>query len=194
MILVFLGPPGVGKGTQSQLLAKEIGATIIGVGDYLRRQRRSGTELGKLIQSLIDQGFDVPGRVLMRVIGPSLLEHRRQKIIIDNFLRDRDQVESWFEFSQKNNLSMDGVIHMQADLETCWQRIKKRDKQQVRGDENYDVFLNRYKGVYKSHIKEVIDSLKTRVPIIDIDGRPKISLVFDQIVTKLKENDLWPKK
>ncbi len=194
MIWVLLGPPGAGKGTQSRLLAAETGAKIIEVGAYLRRKRQDGTQLGKFIQSLIDQGNNVPGDILMEVIGPDLLKYAPTGVIIDNFLRDKTQVESWQKFAAKHNLKVGAVIHLLADLQTCWKRVLKRAQLEKRADDNYQAFRKRYQGVYQAHIKEVLSSFDSQVPIIEIDARPPIKEVYKNIVAELKKKGVWIRK
>ncbi len=191
MIWVLLGPPGAGKGTQSRLLAAETGAKIIEVGAYLRRKHQDGTQLGKLIQSLVDNGINVPGDVLMEVIGPDLLKYAPTGVIIDNFLRDKTQVESWQKFAAKHNLKVGAVIHLLADLRTCWNRVLKRAKLEKRADDNYQAFRKRYQDVYQAHIEEVLSSFESQVPIIEIDARPPIKEVYKDIVTQLKKKGVW---
>ncbi len=191
MIWVLLGPPGAGKGTQSRLLAAETGAKIIEVGAYLRRKRQDGSQLGKFIQSLIDQGNNVPGDVLMKVIGPDLLKYAPTGVIIDNFLRDKTQVESWQRFAAKHDLKVGAVIHLLADLQTCWNRVLKRAQLEKRADDNYQAFKKRYQDVYQAHIKEVLSSFEAQVSLIEIDARPPIKEVYKDIVTQLKKKGVW---
>ncbi|NOY14815.1 MAG: nucleoside monophosphate kinase [bacterium] len=193
MILAFLGPPAAGKGTQSQLLAKDINAHIIEVGAILRQQKTQNTPLSQTIKTFVDHGRSIPGHVLMQVIGPEILEYKSGTLIIDNFLRLPDQVTAWFKFADQNNLKLDAVIHLVTDVDTCWQRVKQRSQYQKRTDDTYDTFLVRYRQVYKQYIDQILDMLKHQnTKIITIDASPPINRVYALITKALKDHNLWP--
>ena len=195
MIFVFLGPPGAGKGTQSRLLAADLDLKIIEVGAYLRAKRQENDELGRLIKNLIDRGENVPGSVLMEVIGPDLLNYyQKPGVIVDNFLRQKDQVESWLRFSQKHSLKIDVIIHLKASLSVCWQRIQLRNQKEHRQDDSYQIFLKRYNQVYQEHIDEVLSAFKGNTPILEVNAQPPIEEVYQDIVKQLKGLGLWTKK
>ena len=187
MIIAFLGPPGAGKGTQSQLLAKKLSSHLIDVGASLRALKQKDTPLSQLIRSLIDKGLSLPGDVLMQVIGPEILKNKDRSIIIDNFLRLPEQVTAWFEFAGKHKLKLDVVIHIVVDGQTCWQRLEKRRRVQKRADDNYKAFLVRYEQVYKTYIDQILEMLRQKqAKILTIDGSKTVAEVADDIFTQLE--------
>ncbi len=193
MILAFLGPPGAGKGTQSRLLADDLKAYLIDVGAHLRALKRQNTPLSKQIQSYIDVGKSIPGNLLIEVIGPDILAHRHQTLIIDNFLRLPEQVDAWLNFARKYNLKLDAVIHLQVDGPICWQRLSLRRQTQKRVDDNYETFLVRYKQVYQTYIDHILKTLQHHhTHIINIDASLSIETVHRHIIKALKNHHLWP--
>ena len=74
MIIVFVGPPGSGKGTQCELLAEHLGVTHLSTGELFRVQMESGSELGQIAASFIDHGNLVPDHVTIDIVKESLGE------------------------------------------------------------------------------------------------------------------------
>jgi adenylate kinase len=87
--LVFLGPPGAGKGTQAQRIAQEYGIPHISTGDILRNAVKEGTELGKLAKSYMDKGELVPDEVIIGIIRERLSQPdvKEKGFILDGFPR-----------------------------------------------------------------------------------------------------------
>lgn len=95
MRLVFLGPPGAGKGTQAAKLSTKLGVPRISTGDILRRNVAEGTELGKKAQSYMDSGALVPDDIVIAMTERRLKEHdARQGFILDGFPRTLVQAQA----------------------------------------------------------------------------------------------------
>src|SRR5204862_2900685 len=92
MRIILLGPPGAGKGTQAERLAKITGAKHLATGDLVRDEIRAGTALGQEIQCYNDRGELVPDEVVVGLIEPHL--RTAQSWILDGFPRDRAQAEA----------------------------------------------------------------------------------------------------
>ena len=91
-VVVLLGPPGVGKGTQAVRLVDERSAVHVSTGDLLRAARREGTDLGRLAQGYMDRGELVPDRVILDLVKVhlSMIDHEVD-VIFDGFPRTTDQ-------------------------------------------------------------------------------------------------------
>ena len=127
MRLIFMGPPGVGKGTQAQILAKERGLKQISTGDLLRQAVKDGTELGKLAQSYMNKGELVPDDVVLGLIEESIKSPEcANGFILDGFPRNVAQAEALDELLQKNNLPIDAVIALVIDPEIVVKRLSSR--------------------------------------------------------------------
>ncbi|HTX02235.1 MAG TPA: adenylate kinase [Candidatus Acidoferrales bacterium] len=101
MDVVFLGPPGAGKGTQAQILEKAYGLRQLSTGDMLRKNRMEGTELGKLAQSYMDRGDLVPDDIIIAVVEKEL-EHL-PGALFDGFPRTVPQAEALDKLLHRKN-------------------------------------------------------------------------------------------
>jgi adenylate kinase len=125
MRLIFLGPPGAGKGTQAQILDQRFGAKQISTGDILRENRKQGTQLGKLAESYMQSGALVPDEVIIKMIEAEL-DKLNDGFIMDGFPRTVAQAEAFDALLQENNMGLDGVVLFNADRPTLVTRLTAR--------------------------------------------------------------------
>lgn len=125
MRLIFLGPPGAGKGTQAQILQQRFGAKQISTGDILRENRNKGTELGKLAESYMLKGALVPDEVIIKMIEAEL-EKQQGGFIMDGFPRTTAQAEAFDALLQAHKTPLDAVVLFNADRETLFTRLTAR--------------------------------------------------------------------
>ncbi len=127
MRLILLGPPGVGKGTQAQLIAGRLGLAHIATGDMFREAVRRGTELGTLAKSYMDRGELVPDQVTIRM----LLERIRQPdaaggFMLDGFPRNLPQAEALEQALAAEGSGIDRVLLIEAPDEELVRRLSGR--------------------------------------------------------------------
>jgi len=108
MILVFLGPPGAGKGTQAKRLAEEKGFVHISTGDILRDAVQEGTDLGKKAKEYMDRGELVPDELIIALIEEVFPKHG--KVIFDGFPRTVAQAEALDKMLKNKGLKVDYVF------------------------------------------------------------------------------------
>lgn len=125
MRLIFLGPPGAGKGTQAQILQERFGAKQISTGDILRENRNKGTDLGMLAKSYMDKGALVPDEVIIKMIEAEL-EKLHGGFIMDGFPRTTAQAEAFDASLRAANTPLDAVVLFNADRETLFTRLTAR--------------------------------------------------------------------
>ena len=127
MNFVFLGPPGVGKGTQAAALAAEFSIPQISTGDILRAEIKEGTELGRLAQSFIDDGNLVPDRVAVDIIKNRLKKDDAQNgYILDGFPRTVPQAEMFEQLLEEMGQRLDLVVYLEASEEVLVKRLSGR--------------------------------------------------------------------
>lgn len=125
MRLIFLGPPGAGKGTQAQILQQRFGTKQVSTGDILRENRTKGTDLGKLAQRYMDGGQLVPDEVIIKMIEAEL-DKLGGGFIMDGFPRTVAQAEAFDALLQEKNMTLDGVVLFEADRDTLFTRLTAR--------------------------------------------------------------------
>ncbi len=127
MNAVFLGPPGVGKGTQASELAVEFDIPHISTGDILREEIKAGTELGRLARSFIDDGNLVPDRVAVDIIRNRLKQpDARKGYILDGFPRTVPQAEMFERLLEEMGSRLDRVVYLESAEEVLVQRLGGR--------------------------------------------------------------------
>lgn len=125
--MVFLGPPGAGKGTQASLLKSKYGIAHISTGDILREAVKKGTELGKKAKEYMDRGLLVPDEIIIGIIEERLAEPDAQKgFILDGFPRTIPQAEALDRLLEKKRISLNAVFLFNANKETILERLTGR--------------------------------------------------------------------
>ncbi len=125
MIVILLGPPGVGKGTQGLLLCEQRGLTHLSTGDLLRKARREGTALGKEAQAFMDRGELVPDSVIVGMVR-EVLDTLAGGVVFDGFPRTVAQAEALDGVLADLGRRVDRVIVLQADDEVLVKRLAGR--------------------------------------------------------------------
>jgi adenylate kinase len=127
VVVILLGPPGVGKGTQGALLAEATGARHIATGDLLRAARRKGTPLGRQAQGYMDRGELVPDQLIIELVREVLegLSHGAG-VVLDGFPRTVPQAEALDRALAAVGRRVDRVIVLEADDEVLVKRMAGR--------------------------------------------------------------------
>ncbi|MDH3272637.1 MAG: adenylate kinase [Gemmatimonadota bacterium] len=142
MVVVLLGPPGVGKGTQAVRLAVAMGAAHVSTGDLLRAARREGTALGRAAQGFMDRGELVPDDLILDLVREHLdgVDHDTD-VLFDGFPRTEDQATSLDQALAKLDRSVDLVVLFEADDDVLVRRLSGRRSCPNCGSV-YNVFFN----------------------------------------------------
>lgn len=125
MKLVFLGPPGAGKGTQAMAAAKRLGIEHASTGEIFRAAVKEENELGKTVKEYLDSGRLVPDDLTSRVVKEMVLE-RRKGYILDGYPRTVPQAEALRKMLQEKGQQLDLVLHFELDEHSAVQRLTGR--------------------------------------------------------------------
>jgi adenylate kinase len=127
MVVILLGPPGVGKGTQGELLCEELGWERIATGDLLREARRRGTQLGREAQAYMDRGDLVPDSLIVALVEARLEElSPDQGMVLDGFPRTVPQAEALDQVLPSAGRKVDAVVLFEAPDDVLQKRISGR--------------------------------------------------------------------
>lgn len=150
MRIVFLGPPGAGKGTQAARLMQRHGVPQLSTGDMLRAAVKAGTPIGRKAQPIMEEGGLVPDPVLVGLIAERIEEaDAKGGFILDGFPRTVAQAEALDQMLAERGLDLDGVLELEVDENELLSRIEKRVAETVaaggtiRSDDNPEVLRKR---------------------------------------------------
>ncbi len=125
MLLLF-GPPGAGKGTQSELLVEKENMLHISTGDLFRSAMKQATALGLKAKEYVDSGQLVPDSVTVGLVEEKLKEVEDRDVILDGFPRNLAQADSLQEMLEKNNKKLDKAVFFQVDHDLLISRLTGR--------------------------------------------------------------------
>ena len=182
--LVLFGPPGAGKGTQSQNLIEKYGLIHLSTGDLLRGEITQGTELGLEAKKLMDQGILVPDAVVIGMISNKLDANKGAKgFIFDGFPRTVAQAEALDSLLKTKKSAISGMIALEVDDEELEHRLLLRGKDSGRPDDaNPEVIRKRIKE-YNDKTAPVAGFYKAQNKFKSINGVGSITEIFDSINT-----------
>lgn len=127
MIVILLGPPGAGKGTQAQTLAKTRGIIQLSTGDMLRAAVKAGTEVGKQAESIMKAGGLVSDEIVIRIISDRIQEADcANGFLLDGFPRTLPQAVGLDKLLEQQNKQIDVVVEMKVDDAALIDRITGR--------------------------------------------------------------------
>ncbi|NND03312.1 MAG: adenylate kinase [Acidimicrobiia bacterium] len=185
--LLFLGPPGAGKGTQAEMLARAIGIPHISTGAMLRDNVEQGTELGKQAQAIMAAGDLVPDDLVVAMVKDRLAQDDAAcGYLLDGFPRNVGQARALDAAIGEGALEL--AVLVEADEEELVQRLLQRAQEQGRADDNEETIRNRQQ-VYRDETEPLVGYYPDNgVKVIAVDGMGAIAEVFGRVVNALAEN------
>jgi len=181
MKLVFLGPPGAGKGTQAKLISEKLHIPHISTGDIFRENMKNKTELGIKAKQIVDQGELVPDEITNAMIQERLNNGDCKKgYVLDGYPRTVPQAYFLDRIQDINK-----TVYFYLSDEIVIQRLMNRGKQSGRADDNIEVIENRIE-VYKEQTQPLIDFYKKKELLLEIDASPSIKEIFNEVIVKLE--------
>ncbi len=180
--IVLFGPPGAGKGTQSELIIEKYQLTHISTGDLFRKHLKEATELGQLAQKYMDEGNLVPDDVVIRMVEVKINSELDAKgFIFDGFPRTVAQAEALDDMLAKKNMPVNAMLALDVEEEELRTRILNRAKTSGRTDDQDINKINNRIRVYNEETKPVADYYQKQGKFHDIHGIGTIESIFEEI-------------
>ncbi|GAA5033756.1 adenylate kinase [Marivirga lumbricoides] len=188
--IILFGPPGAGKGTQSEKIINKYNLTHIATGDLFRKHLGEGTELGNLAQKYMDAGNLVPDEVVIGMVDEKLKEHKNSNgFIFDGFPRTVPQAKALDTLLEEKGQPIAGMIALDVPKEELKTRIKERGKTSGRTDDQDDAKVENRIKVYLDETIPVANYYNDQNKYVKIDGVGSIEEIFNKIsaeIDKLK--------
>lgn len=184
--LIIFGPPGSGKGTQSEKVAEKYNLAHISTGDIFRSEIKNQTTLGLKVQSIIEKGDLVPDELLIEILENALDKHiGKAGYIFDGFPRTLQQAQDLDTLMKKRNEQITLVIALIVDQEEVVKRLLKRAKLEGRKDDTEEVILNRL-NVYQKQTAPLIAYYQKQNKFEQVKGIGSIDDIFDSITNTIE--------
>jgi adenylate kinase len=183
-IVTFYGQPGCGKSTQAQILAEKYGFFKFGMGERLREEAESGSDLGKKIAPYLSAGTLIPDDLMREIIKNIGQKSGPQGIIFDGFPRIVSQAEMLAEIALELGWGVGNFFYLRLKPEQALQRIMARAKISSREDDVSPEAINNRFAVFERESKPLLEYYRAQNKLIEVDA----SLDIVGMQTEIKKN------
>jgi adenylate kinase len=184
MRIVFIGPPGAGKGTQAERLVATYGLAHLSTGDMLRAARDAQTEVGRKADRYMSAGALVPDEIIMAIVAERLKQPDcRNGYLLDGFPRTIAQAEALDAALAKQGTSLDVVLQLQVPEEELFRRLAGRG----RADDTPEVIRQRLVA-YRQQTEPLLEYYTRRGLLKSIDGMGTVDEIFERAKAVLDQS------
>lgn len=188
--IVLFGPPGAGKGTQSQKLVDAFNLVHLSTGDIFRFNIKNNTELGQLAQSYMDKGNLVPDEVTINMLEAEVAKYPDAKgFIFDGFPRTTHQAIALDNYLESKDTSISMMLALQVDEEELIKRLILRGKDSGRADDSDESIVRNRIKVYNEQTAVAADFYNKQGKYHSIDGVGSIDEIFNRLSSVIVERN-----
>lgn len=185
--IVLFGPPGAGKGTQSEKIIENFGLKHISTGDLFRKHLGEGTELGKKAQGYMDNGKLVPDEVVIGMVEDFLAANTEAKgFIFDGFPRTVAQAEALDLLLEKHDTAINAMLMLDVPQDELKRRLLERGKTSGRADDQNEEKINVRIQEYLNKTLPVAEFYEKQGKMSKIKGVGTIDGIFEDISSAIK--------
>ena len=181
MNVIIFGPPGAGKGTQSQNIVKKFKLFQISTGDLLRSEIKNKTSIGKEIEEIISKGDFATDDIVNKLIKNVIFDpQKKNNLIFDGYPRSLSQAKNLDLLLESSNQKIDYIFFLNVNKDIIIKRIEKRKILEKRSDDDLNIILKRY-DTYMDTTRPVLDFYSKNPNFFEIDGGEEISIISSKI-------------
>jgi adenylate kinase len=186
--LVLFGPPGAGKGTQSEKIIEKYSLVHLSTGDLLRSQIKAGTELGLKAKTLMDQGILVPDEVVIGMIDSKLSENKEAAgFIFDGFPRTVPQAEALDALLVSYDESITVMVALKVPDDELKKRLLVRGQTSGRPDDQNEEKIKTRIHEYNDKTTPVADYYRQQGKFVSVEGVGEIETIFSSICEAIEK-------
>lgn len=179
--LVIFGPPGAGKGTQSEKIITKYKLAHISTGDMFRAHIKNDTDLGKKVKQILADGMLVPDSITIEMLEEEVTRNKEAKgFIFDGFPRTVPQAEALDDFLKSKNYKINLVLELEVNQDIIKERIAERQKISGRADDDASKLVKRIDEYFDKTI-HVLPYYKSQEKVVSINGIGMIDEIFENI-------------
>jgi adenylate kinase len=180
--LVLFGPPGCGKGTQSDKIVEEYGLVHLSTGNLLRQEMKDKTPLGQEARTFIDKGQLVPDEVVIGMVDSFFDKNKDAKgFLFDGFPRTLPQAKALDKLLDLKKTIINLVLMLEVDEEELIKRLVNRGKTSGRSDDTDENVQRKRQEVYRNETLPVAAYYSKAKKLTHIDGMGSIDEIFDRL-------------
>jgi adenylate kinase len=185
--LILFGPPGSGKGTQSEKIIEKYGLIHLSTGDLLRSEIAKQTPLGLEAKKLMDKGHLVPDEVVVGMISSALDTNSGAKgFLFDGFPRTASQAESLDKLLALKNAPISVMLALDVSEVELIKRILKRGESSGRSDDSNETIIAARVAEYKNKTEAVADYYRQTDKVVMIPGEGSIDEIFERLSKEIE--------
>lgn len=180
--LILFGPPGSGKGTQSERLVEKYGVVHLSTGNLLRAEIAQKTPLGLEAKSFIDKGQLVPDEVVIGMVDSYFDLHKDARgFLFDGFPRTVAQAKALDRLLELKKTSISAVLALEVNEEELVKRLLNRGKTSGRSDDTDESVIRKRFSVYTEETSPVAEHYRKARKFHPIEGVGSVDIIFDRL-------------
>ncbi len=179
-VVLLMGPPGAGKGTQAAKLAGTRALRKLSTGDMLRSHVAKGTDLGRKAEGIMRAGELVPDDLIIAMVESELAAMKPVRVLLDGFPRTPGQAAALDELLRAQGVALTAAVALEVEEDELVRRLSGRAAEEGRSDDSEDVVRNRM-DVYRRQTQPLIDYYGEQGKLHRIDGMGSVDEVSARI-------------
>jgi adenylate kinase len=186
--IILFGPPGSGKGTQSEKLVEKFGLVHLSTGNLLRQEIADKTPLGQAAKKFMDKGQLVPDEVVIGMIDSCIENHSDAKgFLFDGFPRTVAQAEALDKLLDLKKTAISKMIALEVSEDELVSRLLKRGETSGRSDDTNEEIIRNRLAVYKKDTSQVAEHYKEEDKFEVIKGEGSVEDIFEAVRQSIEE-------